>query len=156
MNLVMAADSNMELRTCSRGRSVAAGCGTLGPRGRPGVSFRYSFPDSSPRFSEGIFVRCKTEERGAQTTVRFQDKFQPDMPAYQLRHAVAHDGTKLELEYWLPEDTDKDIRTAVVLSHPYGPLGGHMHNNVVDALWRALQNATGDWLLIRFNARYGA
>jgi alpha/beta superfamily hydrolase len=29
---------------------------------------------------------------------------------------------------------------AIVLAHPYGPLGGNMHNNVVIALQKSLMN----------------
>ena len=36
------------------------------------------------------------------------------------------------------QDECKAQGIAVVLSHPYGPLGGRMDNNVVEALWEAL------------------
>lgn len=44
-------------------------------------------------------------------------------------------------------------RTAIIISHPYGPLGGDMHNNVVDALWETLCEVGGSSIVLRYNAR---
>ncbi|KAL1924131.1 uncharacterized protein VTP21DRAFT_7166 [Calcarisporiella thermophila] len=45
------------------------------------------------------------------------------------------DGTKIETKVYLNPNLDNKT-TAAIISHPYGPLGGNMQNNVVSALVR--------------------
>lgn len=72
------------------------------------------------------------------------------MPGQLLRFPLKHAALKLELEFW--HDETVIPKTAVILTHPYGPLGGDMHNNVVERLWRSLKQLKA-FLLIRFNSR---
>jgi predicted small lipoprotein YifL len=69
------------------------------------------------------------------------------------------DGDQVQDQYGMTGDGNMESlqskakpRIAVVLAHPYGPLGGNMFNNVVDALWEALCN-TQAVAVLRYDAR---
>ena len=68
------------------------------------------------------------------------------------------DGVKLAAQvWWPPTPTTAETRAAaavgVVVSHPYGPLGGNMHNNVVEAVYDAMRRL--GHAVVRFNFRCG-
>lgn len=68
------------------------------------------------------------------------------------------DGVQLVAQVWWPlSPTTAEARAAasvgVVVSHPYGPLGGNMHNNVVETVYDAMRHL--GHAVVRFNFRYG-
>ncbi|RIA88933.1 Alpha/Beta hydrolase protein [Glomus cerebriforme] len=65
-----------------------------------------------------------------------------------------HDGIRLEarLSYWkTKENVQEQQAKAVIISHPYGPLGGNNYNNVVIALENFFLHS--GYLTIAFNFR---
>ncbi|CAG8451622.1 27169_t:CDS:2 [Dentiscutata erythropus] len=62
-----------------------------------------------------------------------------------------HDGTRLEARVGVNRTDDQNLVKAVVISHPYGPLGGNFYNNVVVAVEQYFQDK--GYLTIAFNFR---
>jgi alpha/beta superfamily hydrolase len=60
------------------------------------------------------------------------------MPSQTLFIESKHDKTPLQvyISYNPGTTTNKEEAPAIIIAHPYGPLGGNMNNNVVIAIQR--------------------
>lgn len=76
------------------------------------------------------------------------------LPVEDFLIAVA-DGVQIECrQFPEPSRVKKQIETALILAHPYPPMGGDMDNNVVMALFEGLVDQFGDRVLVlAYNSR---
>ncbi|KAF0352005.1 alpha/beta-hydrolase [Gigaspora margarita] len=76
---------------------------------------------------------------------------QPRRNAYKIFIPSLHDGTRLEARVGVNYVDDQNFVKAVIISHPYGPLGGNFYNNVVVTVEQYFQDK--GYLTIAFNFR---